>query len=104
MIPIKINSETNRENTKLFFLNKENKELITDSLYKYKKDNNLEFAIIYKQTILFESKKDKYIDAQQIFLDMQLFFENEFECILADYAIYNKEFKKLKIKINRLDY
>jgi len=104
MIPIKITSETNRENTKLFFLNKDNKKLITDSLYQYKKDNNLEFAIIYKQTILFEAKKNCYLDAQQLFLDVQLLFEKEFECVLANYSIYNNEFKKLKIKINRLDY
>lgn len=98
------NSETNRENTKLFFLDKDNKETITDVLYKYKKENNLEYAIIYKQTILFEAKKNQLLDLDKCLKFVQHIFQEEFEADIMNYTIYNNEYEKIKIKINRIDY
>ncbi len=99
-----VTNETSRENTKLFFINNDNKEILVNALYQYKRDNNLEYAIIYKQTILFEAKKDSLLDLDKCLKLVQHLFLEFFESDLMDYTIYNKEYQKIKIKVNRIDF
>lgn len=100
----KIIKETSRENTKMFFLDIDIKKTISELLKDYKEKENFESAFLFKQEIRIEAKKENHLDEIKIIKDIMKLFIEYFECDITNYTLYNNEYKKVKIKINRLDY